>query len=290
MTERGRDGSPTLRPGSVLAGRYRIRRVIGRGGSSVVYAGLDSDGTDVAIKLLDPEPEHRVVERSRMLREARITEGLDHSGIVRLVDSGELPGGRAYLVMERLFGRTLADRLLTCFWTPLDEALEIAAQLLSALDSAHARGVVHRDVNPSNVFLLDGEPVRAKLIDFGIGRDLGNPQSRVTQPDVVVGTLGYMAPEQLFGDEPCVRSDVYGAGATLYEMLTGLPPHDIRTGDVRSVLCAMLDAPEPVAVLRPAVPAALAEGVMRALSQSPKDRYGSIREMAEDCRLWPLAA
>lgn len=255
-----------------------------------MYAGLDSDGADVAIKLLDPEPEHRAVERSRMLREARLTQEMDHPGIVRLMDSGELPDGRAYLVMERLFGRTLADRLLTCFWTPLDEALAIAAQLLSALDSAHGRGVVHRDVNPSNVLLLDGDGVKTKLIDFGIGRDLGNPQSRVTQPDVVVGTLGYMAPEQLFGDDPCVRSDVYGAGATLYEMLTGLPPHDIRQGDVRSVLCAMLAAPEPIAAVRPAVPAPLAEGVMRALSQSPTDRYGSVREMAEDCQLWPLAA
>ncbi len=290
MTASPREERDTLRPGTVLAGRYELRYVLGRGGSSVVYAARDERGADVAVKLLDPEPEHRVVERARMLREARITRSLRHRSIVTVRDAGELEDGRAFLVMERLKGRTVADRMSGLFWMPIDEALAVAGQLLEALDCAHEVGIVHRDVNPSNVFLLDGDEVRIKLIDFGIGRDLGNPMSRVTQPDIVVGTLGYMAPEALLGDEPSVRSDVYGAGATIYEMLTGTPPHQIRAGDVRSVLCAMLEPPDPVADVRPAVPPALAEGVMCALSNRPTDRHASVREMARACELWSMAA
>ena len=280
----------TLRPGRLLAGRYAIRYVLGRGGSSVVYAARDEAGAPVAVKLLDPEPAHRATDRQRMLREARLTRSLDHHGIVRVRDEGELEDGRTFLVMEHLHGRTVADRMNSVFWMPLEEAISVSRQLLDALESAHALGVVHRDVNPANVFLLDGEGVRVKLIDFGIGRDLGNPKSRVTEPDVVCGTLGYMAPEQLFGDDPCVRSDIYSAGATIYEMLTGKAPHDIRTGDVRSVLCAMVEPPLAISALRPAVPRAIAEGVMRALENSPAERHGSAREMAEACELFPRAA
>lgn len=290
MTHRAPDGRETLRPGTVLGGRYELRYVLGRGGSSVVYAARDEQGADVAVKLLDPEPEHRVIERQRLLREARLTRSLRHRSIVTVRDAGELPDGRAYLVMERLRGRTLADRMTGLFWMPIDEALAIAGQLLEALDCAHEVGIVHRDVNPANIVLLDGEEGGMKLIDFGIGRDLGNPQSRVTQPDVVVGTLGYMAPEALLGDEPSVYSDIYGAGATIYEMLTGCPPHRIRAGDVRSVLCAMLEPVEAVDRVRPAVPPALAEGVMCALSNRPPDRHSSIREMAQACDLWSMAA
>jgi len=274
----------------VLAGRYSIRYVLGRGGSSVVYAARDEDGTDVAVKLLDPEPQHRATERERMLREARLTQSLDHHGIVRVSDGGELDDGRTFLVMEHLRGRTVADRMNSVFWMPIDEALAVSAQLLEALASAHEFGVIHRDVNPANVFLLDGEEVRMKLIDFGIGRDLGNPRSRVTEPNVVCGTIGYMAPEQLFGDDPSVRSDLYSAGATIYEMLTGKAPHDIRTGDVRQVLSKMVEPPLEISELRPAVPAAFADGVMRALRNSPSDRHGSAMEMAEACELTLAAA
>ena len=277
----------TLPPGTVLSDRYRLAEVLGRGGSSTVYAGVDArSGASVAVKVLDPEPAHRSTERERLFREARICAGIQHDGIVRVLDSGPLPDGRAYLVMERLEGRTLACRLEGCFWLPLEEAVPVAAQLLAALEAAHRAGVVHRDVKPDNVFLLGrGDGARVKLIDFGIGRDLGNPASRVTEPEVVVGTVGYMAPEQLFGDEPTVGSDVYAAGATLYEMLAGRRPHDVGEGDMRAVLHAMLHPPAPLGELRPAVPPALADGVMRALEKRPNDRWPSCRAMADACGL-----
>lgn len=278
---------PALPLGTRIDDRYVLRSVLGRGGTSTVYEAEDErSGAPVAVKVLDPEPQHRESERSRMLREARLTSALGHDSIVRVLDAGLIGGGRAFLVMERLPGRTLAQRLDDCFWLPLEEAMPIAAQLLDALEAAHDAGIIHRDVKPTNVFLLsEGARPRIKLIDFGIGVDLGDPASRVTEPDVVVGTVGYMAPEQLFGDDPTVRSDVYAVGATLYEMLAGRRPVEVTDGDVRSVLSAMTKPIEPLSVLRPSVPAALAEGVMRALASRPSDRHSSCRAMRDACGL-----
>lgn len=275
----------------MLADRYALGEVLGHGGSSIVYEAHDRrTGERVALKVLDPEPEHRATERERLFREARITASLDHVGVVRVLDSGPLPDGCAFLAMERLRGDTLSARMRDCFWLPLDQAIGIAAQLLSALHAAHALGVVHRDVKPDNVFVIDAPapesgPPRIKLIDFGIGRDLGDPSSRVTAPDVVVGTVGYMAPEQLFGDDPTPRSDVYAAGATIYEMLGGRPPHRLATHDVREVLMAMSRTPPSLGSLRPALPPRLAEGVMQALERRPDDRHPDCRAMAEACGL-----
>lgn len=280
----------TLPPGTRVARRYVLGRPLGRGGSSIVYAASDPDGRPVAVKVLDPEPEHRATERERLFREARITEQLRHPAIVRVHDSGPLAGGMAYLVMERLDGITLEEHLDGRFWMDLDEARALARVLLDALSAAHDAGVIHRDVKPANLILQGGRPAAPKLIDFGIGRDLGDPRSRVTAPDVVVGTVGYMAPEQLFGDEPTPRTDVYAAGATLYEMLAGRPPHDIDGGDIRDVLGAMVRPPTPLASLRPAIPPALAAGVMRALEKAPRDRFADCRELADACGLEARAA
>jgi serine/threonine protein kinase len=280
--------SSGLPPGTWVRDRYVLGEALGRGGTSTVYAALDaSRDVEVAVKVLDAEMLGK--DRERMLREAKITAGLGHPGIVRVLDGGLLDAGRAFLVMERLRGRTLADRLDGCFWLPLDEAIAVAGQLLEALEAAHAASVLHRDVKPSNVFVSD-EPLLAKLIDFGIGVDLGDPRSRVTEPDVVVGTLGYLAPEQLFGDDASVRSDLYAAGATIYEMLTGRPPFPVTDGDMRTLLRAMTKTAPPIRELRPSVPEALSEGVTRALSRRASDRHASAIEMRAACGLDALAA
>ncbi len=269
-----------------------LRSVLGWGGSATVYEAADErSGARLALKLLDPEPEHREAERFRMLREARLMASLGHEAIARVLDGGELEDGRAYLAMELLRGHTLAERLQACFWLPLDEASRIAAQLLDALDAAHAAGIVHRDIKPNNVFVLEGERgPRIKLIDFGIGVDLGDPKSRVTEPEIVVGTLGYMAPEQLFGDDATVRSDVYAAGATVYEMLVGRAPIVFADHDIRAVMCAMQKPIAPILELRPAVPAAFANGVMQALARRPSERHASCRAMVEECDLAAVLA
>ncbi len=271
-----------LPPGTAVAERYVLGEVLGQGGSSVVYEGYDTVTEDeVALKLLDPEPGYAHTERERMYREARLAGGIQHRAIVRVTDAGPLPGGSAFLVMERLSGRSLASRLGERFWLPLDEALSIAAQILEALQVAHEHGVVHRDVNPSNIQLVSppGAPPRVKLIDFGISRRLADPMSRITEDNIVVGTVGYMAPEQLFGDEPTPRSDIYAAGATIYEVLTGRPPHDIGDGEIHAVLRAMASEPAPLGELRPAVPSEVCLAVMRALSRRPDDRPASCLEL-----------
>jgi serine/threonine-protein kinase len=282
---------PSLRSsrpaGTRLSGRYVLGDVLGQGGSATVYDALDeATATSVAVKVLDPEPPHRDADRARMLREVRLTASIGHPGIVRVLDGGPLDDGSVFLVMEKLSGRTLADRLDECFWLPLDEAMAVAAQLLDALGAAHEAGVVHRDVKPSNVFLLHatGRP-RIKLIDFGLGMNLGDPGGRVTDPDIVVGTLGYMPPELLFGDDPTVRSDVYAVGATLYEMLAGRRALQPTSANVRSVLSAMRGPLDPIGEVRPALPTALADGIMRALAPRPADRHPSCRAMAEACGL-----
>lgn len=277
-----------LPPGTAVAERYVLGEVLGQGGSAIVYDAYDLDTRqEVAVKVLDSEHHRSATERERMFREARLASGISHESIVRVSDAGPLPDGSAYLVMERLAGRTLASRILECFWMPIEEAVAVAAQLLEALQVAHDHGVVHRDVNPSNIHLAEaqGEAPRIKLIDFGISRALADPMSRVTEDNVVVGTVGYMAPEQLFGDEPTERSDIYAAGATIYEVLTGRPAHDIGDGEIRAILQSMTRSPAPIRALRPAVPAALAEGVMRALEKSPRDRPASCREMMSLCEL-----
>ncbi|HJL14087.1 MAG TPA: serine/threonine-protein kinase [Sandaracinaceae bacterium LLY-WYZ-13_1] len=293
MNDSSHDAIPaSIPPGTWLTERYVLEDRLGRGGSSTVYAGLDArEDRPVAIKVLDPEPPHRATERERLFREARLTAGLRHPNVVEVLDSGALPGGRGYLVMERLRGRTLARRMDECFWMPLEEVCGVGAQLLEALAAAHAVGVVHRDVKPANVFLLAGTGApRVKLVDFGIARDLGDPTSRVTDPQVVVGTVGYMAPEQLFGDEPTVATDLYAAGATLYEMVAGRPPHDVGDGDIRTVLHAMVRPPPDLGELRPACPPRLVEGIHRALSKRLQDRPPSALAMMDACGLDTAAA
>lgn len=271
-----------LEPCSFVADRYVVGNVLGMGGSSVVYEGFDLVlEREVAVKVLDPEPAHQRTERARMYREARLAGSIAHPAIVEVSDAGPLASGGAYLVMERLFGQTLAERLEGIFWLPFEEAVDLAEQLLHALEAAHAHGIVHRDVNPRNIHLSESGGL--KLIDFGISRPLGDPMSRVTEDDVVVGTLGYMAPEQLFGDEPTAASDIYAAGATLYEMFGGRPPHEVEEGDLRAVLRAMSEDPAPLSELRPAMPPRLCAAIMGALSRHPEDRPASCRALLDAC-------
>jgi eukaryotic-like serine/threonine-protein kinase len=276
-----------MRPGVRIAERYEIRSILGRGGTSTVYDAVDRQSERaVAVKVLDREPDPRRPERQRMLREARLLAQVGHHAIVRVIDGGTLEGDRAYLAMERLYGRTLADRMDDCFWLPLEEATSIAAQVLDALSAAHARAVLHRDVKPANIFVVDQRgPARIKLIDFGIGVDLADPRSRVTEPDVVVGTLGYLAPECLFGEDATVRSDVYAVGATIYEMLSGRKPFDFDGADVRAVLAVMARPIPLLSDLRPALPEALSSGIMRALSRRESERFSSCEEMRRACGL-----
>jgi serine/threonine-protein kinase len=258
--------------GSALSDRYRLEREIGRGGMAVVYLADDvRHHRKVAIKFLQPEVA-QVVGSARFLREIEIAAQLTHPHIVPLYDSGEMDG-RLYYVMPYLGGESLRDRLQRERQLPLADALAIARQVASALEYAHARGVVHRDVKPENILLYEGE---ALVLDFGIARALSAAQAtRITGTGLVVGTPEYMSPEQALDETIDARSDQYSLACVLYEMLAGEAPYAGPTP--HSLLAKRLVDPVPsVRRLRGTVPPVVDRALSRALAKVPADRFPSV--------------
>jgi len=264
--------APSLREGEVLSDRFVIDRLAGKGGMGAVYRALDRvSGAHVALKVIARLGQH---ER-RFAQEARVLSELSHPAIVRYVAHGETARGQPYLAMEWLQGEDLAQRLARSRLT-VGESLDMARRVAAALAAAHARGVVHRDVKPSNVLLVEREPARATLLDFGIARiELSGVVSTagpMTRTGVVMGTVGYMSPEQATGDKWLdARTDVFALGCMLFECLTGEPTF---SGDhVVAVLAKVLREEAPrVRALRPELPEALDELVARMLSKDPRSR------------------
>jgi serine/threonine protein kinase len=201
-------------PGTVLAERYRIIGLVGRGGMGVVYRADDLKlGQPVALKFLPPEFAEDPVRRERFFSEVRIARQVSHPNVCRVYDVGEIDG-QHYLSMEYVDGEDLASLLRRIGRLPNDKALEIARQLCAGLAAAHERGVMHRDLKPSNI-MLDGRG-RARITDFGLAAAAGDSVA-----GEVAGTPAYMAPEQLAGQPASVRSDLYALGLVLYELWTG---------------------------------------------------------------------
>jgi serine/threonine-protein kinase len=190
--------------------------------------------------------------------------------------------GQVWLVMERLLGRELLEALTEEHTLPVDQAVRITIAVLQGLHAAHQSGLVHRDVKPSNVFLCrDPNPQHAKLLDFGIAITLEDELEE--DPNVILGTPRYMAPEQVSRDELDGRADVYAVGLVLYEMLSGDIP--FKAPDVRSLAFQRLAVtPKPLSELVPGLPEGLSDIVMRALEVSPDDRWPDARSMAEALR------
>lgn len=253
-------------------GRYRILKRLGHGGAGAVFQAHDPvlDRT-VALKLLPPG-----IDGARVLEEARAASALDHPGIGTIHEVGETPGGGAYIAMASYDGGTLRQRLRDGP-LPVEEAVSIALQVAEALDAAHARGILHRDVKPENLVFDDARRVR--LVDFGIARTGGTEPS----PGPAPGTAAYMSPERLAGEPAGPESDVWSLGAVLFEMLTGERPFPGRD---RSELLREITSstPPPVTSLRPEIDDALAAVVDRALSADPGARYASGAEFAADLR------
>ena len=202
-----------------LADRYRIERELGQGGMATVYLAEDlKHGRRVAIKVLHPESS-AVIGGERFLAEIKVTANLQHPHILGLIDSGEA-SGLLYYVMPYVSGESLRDRLNRDKQLPIDDAIRLAREVASALESAHRQGVVHRDIKPENILLQDGS---ALVADFGIALALQQAGgSRMTQTGMSLGTPAYMSPEQAMGERDIgPRSDVYALGAMTYEMLDG---------------------------------------------------------------------
>ena len=289
-------------PGSHLEGQrlgpYEVQSRIGAGGMGEVYKAVDARlGRTVAIKVLLPSAISGASSRERFEREARAVAALNHPHICTLYDVGtvavEGSPDLQYLVMEFLDGETLADRLAT---GPLSvaDALTYATQIASALDRAHSEGIVHRDLKPRNIMLTSSG---AKLLDFGLAKAAAsvvdtrsaNASSDLTAPGAIVGTLHYMAPEQLEGAAADARTDVFGFGCVLYEMLSGRKAFQARSS--ASLLTAILVSdPPPVGAQRPAVPAAIDAVITRCLRKRPDDRWQSAAELHDELtRITPAA-
>jgi serine/threonine-protein kinase len=256
-------------------GRYEILDWVGRGGMGVLYRAQDPVlERDVAIKVMSADFSGDEIGRGRFYREARAVARLQHRNIVTLFDFGE-EHGSPYIVMEFLRGQTLAARLRTGPPLSVDEALDIAAQLGTGLHFAHAHGIIHRDVKPANIWLLDDGGV--KLLDFGIAK-FG--ESTLTTAGDVVGSVSYMSPEQLSGAPVDTRSDIFSAGIVLYELLAGRRPFQGET-PTAIMMRIIHDDPPPIEQAT-TLPQGLAHIVGRALMKSTSRRYQHGAELASD--------
>jgi hypothetical protein len=275
-------------------GPYEIQAVAGAGGMGEVYKARDTrlDRT-VAIKVLPRELAGDPQFRQRFDREARTISALDHPHICALFDVGE-ESGEAYLVMQYLEGETLADRLARGP-IPIDDALLLGGQIADALDKAHRQGIVHRDLKPGNIMLTRpgaarSGPLHAKLLDFGLAKPGGavvahaggsmaaTQEGSITAQGTFLGTLQYMAPEQIEGREADARSDIFAFGGVLYEMLTGTRAFTGKSAP--SLIAAILEHdPPPIGAQQKVAPAALDHVVRRCLAKDPDDRWATARDV-----------
>jgi len=261
-----------------VIGNYRIVQPLGEGGMGTVYR-VDhvALGRSYALKVL----RSRVFEKDptagqRFLREARAAARVRHPNIGDVFDFGHLADGRPYFVMELLEGESLADRVAREALQPAD-VVTIARQLAAALATVHDHGVVHADVTPSNALIVSDEPLHVKLIDFGLAAIAGEAFNE-EESDFVLGTPSYISPEQLRGLPATDRSDQYGLGAVLYELVTGRPPYIHK--DLRELCMMHIQAPiPPVESPHGPLPAKLADVITTCLQKSPQQRFPGMRAM-----------
>ncbi len=273
-------------------GPYAIQTLLGVGGMGEVYRGRDTRlGRDVALKVISPRLVGDPTRRRRFELEARAASVLNHPSIVTVYDVGDAEG-IPWIAMEWVEGQTLRHALGTGP-LPVHETLKIALQIADGLATAHAKGIVHRDLKPGNVMITaEG---RSKILDFGLARQtpgeglaspmseadtLACPSGEATREGVILGTVGYMSPEQASGRPVDFRSDQFAFGLIVYEMLTGRPAFDSPT-PVETLAAIVRDEPVPASSLRAGIPPPLQRLIATCLAKRPEDRFASTRELAE---------
>jgi serine/threonine protein kinase len=299
----------TFGPGDVIGGRFRLGRLLGEGGSSMVYVAevvapfprepansspnigsrAITIGDRVALKLIHPHLARESQIARRFAREARILERLVGEHLASFLDYGELPDGQLFMAQELVEGASL-DQVAGGRPLPPERAVTIMLQICTALEVAHDAGVIHRDLKPLNVIVQvrDGKD-HARVLDFGMAKilrgELKQSMNALTQQNMVFGTPEYIAPEQARGDEVDERADIYSAGVILYELLTGSVPFQSNT-PVATMTAHLLQPPEPPSRRAPRapIPPALEELVLHALAKQPRERYPGARAMATALR------
>src|SRR5215475_3361148 len=270
--------------GQILDGRYRIVRKLGEGGMGEVYA---ADHVHIekhfAVKLLRPEIVSNREAVQRFRQEARSSSSIGHRNIIAIEDFGDLPDGRIYMCMELLNGAPLNDMIRSPM--PVDRLLNILIQTGHGLAAAHAKGIIHRDMKPENIFVTigpNGEDV-PKILDFGIAKVAGNDgQNNLTRTGTIFGTPFYMAPEQALGNPVDARTDIYAMGVIMYEVFAGSLP--FQGESFMGILTQHITTePEPVAQRAAKVsrqlPPGLAEVITRCMQKNPAQRFQTMDEL-----------
>ncbi|MCX4246380.1 protein kinase domain-containing protein [Paraliomyxa miuraensis] len=268
-----------LQVDDVVDERYRITRRLGRGGMGTVYQAQQVKlDRAVAFKVLLPEYATKETAAKRFEREARAASSIDHRNVVKILDFGHLPTGELYYTMELLQGRDLSQLLRETGALPWSRAGWIILQVVRAFAAIHAQGIVHRDIKPANCFLLDpkagDEPDFVKILDFGIAnlQDESNKVTALTGASDIIGSVLYMAPEQIMADHVDSRTDVYSLGIMMYELLTGQVP--FRESNMMKVMLAhQQQAPRPPSELAPDLPPEVEEVILRAIAKKPEERF-----------------
>jgi serine/threonine protein kinase len=273
------DRTDDPRIGQVIAG-YRIEERVGRGGMGVVYRAEHLNlRRRAAIKIIAPDLAESEGFRERFTREARIAAVLQHPNIVTVYDAGEVDG-ILYLAMQYIEGQDLAAVLRKDGRLRPYRAIDVIRQVASALDAAHAQGLVHRDVKPANV-LIEGRT--AFLTDFGLTKRTDGTHTELTRAGDVVGTIHYVAPEQIEGGQVSARSDVYSLGCLLYHCLTGQVPYS-RDTDVAVIYAHLSEPPPKLTALRPELAAGLDGVIAKALDKSPDRRFPTCSDLVNAAR------
>ncbi len=270
---------PPVAPGELgRLGHYRVLSVLGRGGMGAIYLATDETlGREVALKVMLPEAAAVPTARERFLREARAAAGIAHDNVVAIHHVGD-ESGVPYIVMPLLKGETLADRLKRDGHLTAAESLRVGREVALGLAAAHARGLVHRDVKPANIW-LEAVTGRVKVLDFGLARPDDSDRQHLTQSGTVMGTPAYMAPEQAAGDPVDHRADLFSLGCVLYEASTGTRPFAGTT--VMAMLTKIATHTPPPASTIADVPLALSDLIARLLAKQPAGRPQSAAGVAE---------
>ncbi|MEA2449180.1 MAG: hypothetical protein QOG63_1112 [Thermoleophilaceae bacterium] len=268
-------------------GGYRLDQLIGQGGMGVVYMGSSVEsGARVAIKLLTPDLARQSGFRERFVREARYANSLRHPNVIEVYDAGE-QDGVLYIVMQYIEGTDLKNLFARDGALAPDRTVSLLGQVASALDAAHAQGLLHRDIKPGNIMIQPasspGEPEHCYLADFGLSKNVSSDSIALTAQGEFVGTIDYTAPELVLGKQADSRLDVYSLGCLFYECLAGQPPFN-KERDVEVLYAHIQDPPPKITAMRGDVPAALDDVIAKAMAKKPDDRYETCRAFIDAAR------